>query len=415
MSEYLQNKEYKQRILKGLINDLHKGRDFDEVKKEFGNLVEGVDATEIADMEQQLINEGMPPEEIKMLCDVHAAVFREALLKNEQHELVPGHPLHDLKHENDEARKVLSEMEQIIESLSKAEEGDKAATLLKVLQEKVNLFREDIGRHYSKKENIFFPYLEKHNITGPTSVMWSVDDEIRDIIKQFSNHIGGLQGKNNKDASGIKDSFVKVKDKVIEMFFKEENILTPMMKDALTEAEWSEIKEQSSEFGVIFSRPELDLWQPQQIPQKPTGAEGQTNTMELDTGSLTPKQVNTILTSLPIDITFVDKNDVVRYFSQGKERIFTRTKSIIGRKVQNCHPPESVHVVEKIVNDFKTGKHNTAEFWLELNGSFIYIKYLALRDENAEYLGTMEVSQDLTRLRALQGERRLLQYSDVLH
>lgn len=411
MSKYLNNKEHKREILKRLIKELHNGRDFDEVKKEFGELVEGVEATEIADMEQQLINEGLPPEEIKKLCDVHAALFRDTLKMNDPQELIPGHPLHTLKYENDAAGKMLDDLGFIIQRLSSGERD--FLSQIGTLKEKIVFFKSNLDRHYSKKENIFFPYLEKHNITGPPSVMWSVDDEIRAMIKAFIGTLDTLGSVANAEKFSIlQQSFLKLKDKVVEMFFKEENILTPMMKDALTEAEWVEIKEQIKDFGPSFTELEEDDWKPgvQNLPSAPAPLKG--DAIELDTGTLTPLEINTILKNLPVDITFVGKDDTVRYFSLGKDRIFTRTKSIIGRKVQNCHPPESVHVVEKIISDFKSAKHNTAEFWLELNGAFIHIRYFALRDENGEYLGTMEVSQDLTRLRALEGERRLLQYKE---
>ncbi|KJR96886.1 MAG: histidine kinase [Peptococcaceae bacterium BRH_c4a] len=413
MSEYLNNKEYKQQILKGLIKDLHSGRNFDAVKREFNDLVKEVDATEIASMEQQLISEGMPPEEIKKLCDVHAAVFRDSLLNNQQPELIPGHPLHIVKHENDEARKTLDSIAEGIEALSQVRED--RTTILEDLKEKVSFFRSNLDKHFSKKENIFFPYLEKRNITGPPSVMWSVDDEIRDMVKSFKKLVNKWDPGNSRELDEMKDSFIKMRDRVTEMFFKEENILTPMMQNALSEEEWAEIKEQSSEFGMIFSDPGAGIWKAESVSNTQARPQRDDKGLGLDTGSLTPAEINAILTNLPIDITFVGKDDTVRYFSQGKERIFTRTKSIIGRKVQNCHPPESVHVVEKIVSDFKTGKHSNAEFWLELNGSFIHIRYLALMDSEGEYMGTMEVSMDLTRLRALQGERRLLQYEDMRH
>lgn len=413
MSEYLQSSEYKQEILKGLIKDLHSGRAFEEVKREFGELVKDVDASEIADMEQRLIEEGMDPEEIKKLCDVHAALFRETLSRQERPELLPGHPLHTLKHENDQARNLLSRIESEIENLFQAADGGKVSGLISSLRENASFFSSHLDKHFSKKENIFFPYLERHNITGPPSVMWSVDDEIRDMAKSFINFISRLEPENIDNLlNEIKDGFTKMKDKSVDMFFKEEEILSPMMKNVLTEEEWAEIREQSDEFGVIFASPEEDIWKPARAAKEPAASDREKNLLELDTGRLTPKQVNSILTNVPIDITFVDENDRVAYFSQGKERIFTRTKSIIGRRVQNCHPPESVHVVEKIINDFKSGRHGTAQFWLELNGRFIHIRYVAIRDGEGKYMGTMEVSQDLTELRALKGERRLLQYSN---
>ncbi|GAB6179816.1 DUF438 domain-containing protein [Desulfotomaculum defluvii] len=395
MSEYLGSREAKQEMLKTIIKDLHNGKDFNQVKANFQNLIKDIDASEIANMEQALIREGMNPEEITKLCDVHAAVFRDALEQNEKPQLIPGHPLYTLKHENEEINKTLEEMDSYFRN-----------DQLDTLKDRLSFFRENLDKHYSKKENIIFPYLERHNITGPPSVMWSVDDEIRDMVKLVLSRI------KDGDTEAIKTSYETMKNKISEMIFKEENILTPMLLETLTEEEWAEIKQQDEEFGVVFSKPHGDFWQPKADLVKPVANQLYGDAMPVDTGFLTLKEINTILTNVPIDITFVDKDDTVRYFSQGRERIFVRTKSIIGRKVQNCHPPDSVHMVEKILSDFKNGKHSTAEFWLELGGKFIHIRYFALRDEQGEYLGTMEVSQDVTGIRALKGERRLLQYED---
>ncbi|MEW6697542.1 MAG: DUF438 domain-containing protein [Bacillota bacterium] len=399
MSEYLGSREAKQEMLKNIIKGLHEGKSPEDVKEEFRHLIKDVDATEIANMEQALIREGMKPEEITKLCDVHAAVFRDALEQNEKPELIPGHPMYSIKHENNEIQKVLEELDALL-----------AQNNIAGFKERLSFFRKNVDKHYSKKENILFPYLERHNITGPPSVMWSVDDEIRDMIKEVASQVTRPAGGNLGD---VKSSYETMKNKVSEMIFKEENILTPMMMETLTEEEWVEIKQQDQEFEVVFSRPHGDFWQPKStnvagVSFQPAGNDA----IPLDTGFLSLKQINALLTNVPIDITFVDHDDTVRYFSQGRERIFVRTKSIIGRKVQNCHPPDSVHMVEKILHDFKTGKHSTAEFWLELVGKFIHIRYFALRDEKGGYLGIMEVSQDVTGIRALQGERRLLQYED---
>ncbi|MEG6523222.1 DUF438 domain-containing protein [Desulfotomaculum sp. 1211_IL3151] len=395
MSEYLGSKEAKQEMLKTIIKDLHQGKDFDKVKADFQNLIKDIDATEIANMEQALIGEGMNPEEITKLCDVHAAVFRDALEQNEKPELIPGHPLYTLKHENEEINKILQESDLYFQD-----------NQMEALKERLSFLRENLDKHYSKKENIIFPYLERHNITGPPSVMWSVDDEIRDLVKVVLTRL------REGDAEAIKTAYETMKNKISEMIFKEENILSPMLLNTLTEEEWVEIKQQDEEFGVVFSKPHGDFWQPKAGAAKPISQQHSGDAMPVDTGFLTLKELNTILTNVPIDITFVDKDDTVKYFSQGRERIFVRTKSIIGRKVQNCHPPDNVHMVEKILSDFKSGKHSTAEFWLELGGKFIHIRYFALRDEQGTYLGTIEVSQDVTGIRALKGERRLLQYED---
>lgn len=223
MSEYLQNREHRQEVLKGLLADLHRGRDFNEIKREFAKLVDGVGATEIADIEQRLIEEGMDPAEIKKMCDVHAAVFRDSLAVNPVCGLPAGHPLHTLKDENNEAQKALAAIEKYLDKLV-AGTGD-SQIIINGLREKTKSFYRNIDLHFSKKENIFFPYLERHGITGPTSVMWSVDDEIREMIKDFSGTIGGLSPENAGELlARARESFNSLREKLQEMFFKEEEI-----------------------------------------------------------------------------------------------------------------------------------------------------------------------------------------------
>ncbi|MGE5449771.1 MAG: DUF438 domain-containing protein [Methanomassiliicoccales archaeon] len=393
MSEYLGSKEQKQELLKNIIKGLHAGQSVDEVKGEFQRLIKDVDASEIASMEQALIAEGMAPEAVTKLCDVHAAVFKEALLQHEPAELLPGHPLLLIAHENKELQKHLDHVASMVEG--------SAAELTNVLPELL----AKLDRHYARKENIIFPHLEKHGITGPPAVMWSVDDGIRGSLK------GLITLATQGCSPELSSEWVAFKQQAQEMIFKEENILGPMLKDILSDSEWMEIKEQFLEYGAIYSWPPGDLWQPDSGQMSATNktSEGMVN---LDTGSLSGVEINMLLTNLPIDITLVDQNDVVRYFSASQERIFVRTKSIIGRRVQNCHPPDSVHIVEKILSDFKQGRHDHADFWLQVQDKFIYIRYLALRNSAGEYMGTMEVTQDVTAIRQLSGDRRLLTYEE---
>jgi len=392
MSEYLGSREEKQKVLKNIIKGLHEGKSVDEVKAEFQHLIKDVDASEIASMEQALIAEGMPPEHITKLCDVHAAFFREPTEANEREDKLPGHPAHLMTYENQE---LSNELERVA-GLMAAGGSEFSQALSGLLA--------SLDKLYARKENIIFPYLERHGITGPPSVMWSVDDEIRDRLKRL---ISRLQEAREP---AIKADWTEFVRSAKEMVFKEENILIPMLLDTLTEDEWLAVKEQFYEYGPVFSWPHGEFWQPEiggKSKEEPIIGDG---LIELDTGSLSRDEINNLLVNLPIDITLVDKNDVVRYFSASSERLFVRTKSIIGRRVQNCHPPDSVHVVEKILSDFKSGKHNQANFWLQMQGKFIYIRYLALRSPEGEYLGTMEVSQDVTAIRQLSGDRRLLTY-----
>jgi uncharacterized protein len=196
---------------------------------------------------------------------------------------------------------------------------------------------------------------------------------------------------------------------VDEMIYKEENILFPMSMDVLTEHEWYEIYTQSDEIGYCLVSPSAE-W----IPEDVSAAVSESNTsngrIQLSTGSFSSEELEGIFNSLPYDLTFVDKDDNVRFFSHGEERIFQRNKAILGRKVQNCHPPQSVHIVEQILNDFKSGVQDSAKFWIQMRGMFVYITYYAVRNKNREYLGTLEITQDIAPLQKLEGERRLLTY-----
>ena len=200
------------------------------------------------------------------------------------------------------------------------------------------------------------------------------------------------------------------------MIYKEEHILFPTSLDMLTQNEWIRVKEGEADIGFAWVVP--DKGWPEEIvekieesPAEPVDAlKDVAGALGLDTGQMTLEQINLMLTHLPVDLTFVDENDRVAYYSEGPERIFPRSPAIIGREVRNCHPPQSVHLVNKILDTFKSGSRNTAEFWIEVSGKFIYIRYFAVRDASGYYRGTLEVSQDLTRIRKLEGQQRLLDW-----
>jgi len=193
---------------------------------------------------------------------------------------------------------------------------------------------------------------------------------------------------------------------------KEEEILLPMCMDVLTTEDWWSIHNQTLEFGYTLYDPKVD-WKPEGMPAQAylnTGSSGEKGIIKLPSGSFSAEEIMAILNTVPVDMTFVDRNDRVKYFTQGEHRIFARSRSIINRDVRLCHPPGSVHVIEKILQDFKSGRASKAPFWIQKQGRFIHIEYHALRNENGEYLGTLEVSQDLTEVRKLEGERRILSY-----
>jgi len=408
MSELIDNRKYRIKLLRELIMELHQGKSVEEVKKKFREAVRGVSHEEVAAMEQELIQEGLPVEEIQRMCDVHASIFKESLEEAQEPDTIPGHPIHTFKLENKALEKLITEeIKPLLDALRNATPEEEKGISLELL-EKINLLM-DVDKHYSRKENLLFPYLEKNGITAPPKVMWGVDDEIRDELKQVKALLREYSAKNKENILAKSEDTIK---RVQEMIFKEEKILFPMASERLTEDEWYEIYRQSDEIGYCLAEPAGE-WKPDRVAlERGTDvidSEKEKGLVKFETGMLSPKEIELILNHMPVDITFVDKNDLVKYFSAGKERIFTRTKTVIGRKVQNCHPPASVHVVEKIVQDFKDGKKDVEEFWINMGGKMVYIRYFAVRDDKGEYMGTLEVTQEISRIRSIEGEKRLIE------
>lgn len=402
MSEQINNRQYRQQVLKNIISQLHQGKTVEEVKQQFEEAFGGVSATEISEAEQALIAEGLPVSEVQRLCDVHAAVFKgsiEEIHAAEDKSQIPGHPANIMKRENLIIEEIIDT--KISPLLKKPPQEINTGELLSALEQ---LRQVDI--HYLKKENLIFPYMERYGITGPPKVMWGVDDEIRAAIKEAISH---LSERREITADYIEKVAAAV-NSVKEMIYKEENILLPMLMETLTQDEWKRISDESAQFGFLID--DVPKWAPEKQQQaKPVQAEPQESHagfITLPTGVLKVVEITRILDTLPFDITFVDKNDIVKYFSQGKDRIFHRTKAVIGRNVANCHPPASVNIVRKIVEDFKSGAKEHEDFWIKMGERYVFIRYFAVRSETGEYLGVLEVTQDIKPIQEITGEKRLV-------
>lgn len=406
MSEMINNREYRQKVLKELIMELHDGKSVDHVKERFAKLIEGISVSEISEMEQNLITEGMPIEEVQRLCDVHARVFEgsiEDIYKPSESDEVPGHPVHTIKIENKRIMGLIEKnIKPTLEKLEATEDKSYLANLSEAFDE---LWQ--IDKHYSRKENLLFPYLEKCGITAPPKVMWGVDDEIRKGIKG----LGSTLKDDGYPLENIIRDAKEIIDKVSEMVFKEENILIPMAMESLTEDEWLSIAEESGEIGyTLIDTP------PKWVPEKKDVAADLTkptadlpkDSVKFETGVLTQQELEYIFNTLPVDITFISKADTVKFFSNSADRAFARTKAVIGRTVQNCHPPASVQVVNKLLEDFKSGKKDREDFWIKMSDLYVLIRYFAIRNDKGEYLGTMEVTQNIKPIQEIVGEKRLM-------
>ncbi|WP_138493676.1 DUF438 domain-containing protein [Paenibacillus pinistramenti] len=415
MSELINNREQsgmvdEERIetLKTIIKELHNGASVEEVQARFQDAAGDISVAEISVLEQALMEEeGIPVQEVQRLCSVHAAVFKGSIQdihRSSKPEEQPGHPVHTFKMENQEIdRLVQFKIGLHAERLRK---DDSEPNRLKLLAD-LNLLY-DIDKHYSRKENLLFPFLEKYGVYGPTKVMWGVDDGIRLGIKELQAKLTAYDG-NLEALLALLD---KVMKEITDMIFKEEHILLPMALEKLTEDEWVKIARESAEIGFCLTSPEQE-WIPERAeePQVPDVEEASSHSdglIRMGTGVLTVKQLETMLNHLPVDLTFIDDQDIVRYFSHGKERIFARTKAVIGRTVQNCHPPQSVHVVEKLLSDFKAGVKDVEDFWIPFKDKFVFIRYFAVRDEEGRYMGTLEFTQNIAPIQQLQGEKRIM-------
>lgn len=404
MSELINNREMRQKTIQEIIRKLHEGKTVDEVKGQFEKAFQGVSASEISAAESALIADGLPVEEVQKLCDVHAAVFKGSIEEIHQQKdlsLIPGHPVNVLVRENKKITHIIEEEIRPFLSLTKFDEKEELKKLVEGMRK-----LKDLSIHYQKKENLLFPFMEKYGMTAPPKVMWGVDDEIRNQVKEVT----ALMEEKTESNESLLEKTEAVLEKVLEMIFKEENIMIPMLTEQLTEEEWKEIADGSGEIGFMIEH--IPVWNPEPKEElkgsKPEEQKNQEGTITLPSGTWRDKELAAALNALPFDLTFVNKDDEVKYFSEGKERAFPRTRTILGRNVSNCHPPASVHIVEKIVEDFKNGVKDQEDFWIQMKDKYILIRYYAVRGEDGEYLGVLEVTQDIKPIQEITGEKRLL-------
>ncbi len=394
--------------LKEIIGKLHSGATPESVKEEFLREFGSVSADDLAAAEKTLMEEGMQLEQVQKLCDVHAFVFEDnlqAVGKSKQADSIPGHPAFVFKGENTGLKAFL---EKTFEPALLAFSKESSETNTTELIQAVNSLSK-LHVHYQRKENLLFPYLEKAGITAPPKVMWGVDDEIRALWKEA---LSDLPSKGK----GVLPVVEKLLEQVKSMITKEDNILMPMLLENLDADAWLTVARDSADIGYCFnggvegaSPSDALAWYRWNfsVSGKEDKSEQSGDKVRLPSGNFTLEELTCMLNAMPSDITFVGRDDKVRYFSEGKERVFPRTRSIIGRDVAHCHPPKSLHVVEKLVAEFKAGTKDEESFWLQRGNQFVLIRYYAVRSEQGEYLGVMEVTEEISALRSLEGNKLL--------
>ncbi|WP_062532079.1 DUF438 domain-containing protein [Jeotgalibaca dankookensis] len=403
MIEELKNKrskefEERQAVLKDLITRLHANEDEEVIKKEFKQHFNNVSAFEISVMERRLMSQGIEAEEIMRLCNVHASLFNgsiEAVYENSEEVDKPGHPIRVLKEENLAIESALDRIDKLLAVYL----PDPDAELKKGLLRQLDILWE-IDNHYARKEHSYFPIMERYGLLAPPKVMWGVDDQIRDLIRDFRQAI------SDDKLEGL--DFETVKYEIEEMIVKEEEIMLPMISPFFNEDDWISIAEESDEIGYCIIKPEVK-WTPQRASFKSSDALDD-DTISLDTGYLTHKELQKILDLQPLELTFVDANDIVKYFNNGPgEKLLPRTQNAIGREVYNCHPPKSQPIVRQLIADFKAGKKEIEQLWFRMKGTYIMVSYAAVRDDDGTYMGTLEWVQNIENIIDIDEEKRTIE------
>lgn len=394
------DKERQQAILK-ILNFIQDGGELEEAKKMFQAAFDQVDVAEITAAERELIAQGLDPRKIQYLCNVHADVFKGNIKENKENSEFekPGHPVHTFKLENIVLKSLVNDA--LLPDLAKWEKGDKGA-LSKLRQELKDLAK--IHYHYARKETSMFPIMTKYGITAPPKVMWGVDDKIRKLIGQANLLISQKDINKVEVSKAIKETA----HEVLEMIFKEEEIMLPMIDEVASEEDWSNVKNEEEQIGYTLIQKPMN-WKPKEKPKNdgPLSIDKLSSlALNFAEGSLNLEQLSAILDLLPFALTFIDENDKVAYFGGGAN-IFPHSKNAIGNSVYSCHLPESVPRVKKIFDDFHQGKKDKYEFWFKPRhmGRYLYLQYFAVRKDN-KYLGCLEVAQDVTDIRNWKNEKK---------
>ena len=405
MSELTNNSDKRVQDLLAFSLGMMNGENGAELIERYKEAIEKVTPYDMLKLEDKQLEMGISPEDIKRDIEKIINVLFKSLNSYQWEKPKQGSFLYYLMLENDAFTYKLNQIKKILRSYKGREQSD-FATLSQELLPRFKEF-EQFEYHYIKKENILFPYLEK-NWTSyrPLKVMWSIHDDIRRSLKKL---IAMLDDKSTQWQE-FNILIGKYFSLVFRMFQKENIILFPVASSSVSKDAWQTMHIQSFEYPFPFidspQKPSSNA--APQAAEQPLGAIS--NTFVSETGNLSTEQALLIFNNLPVDITVVDENDKVLFFNKAKERFFPRSPAIVGRSVQNCHPPESVHVVEKIIAAFRSGEKDKADFWIQMRGRFILIQYFALRNPKGEYKGVLEVSQDATETRGLQGEKRLLSW-----
>lgn len=385
------NTENRAELLKKYLKRLGEGESLESVRSDFVEKFSEVDASEIMKAEQELLSEGTPLTEVQKLCDIHAALFHGATIEekianaekavsgsvdySDKHtkalrlEKIIGHPLYTFTKEN----------EALTELLNKYNET-KDINVLAVIR--------DVSIHYAKKGDLIYPQLNvRHGISGPSDVMWTVDDEIRDEFASLMKEDNHNEKWNQRLEAVLK--------RIEDMIYKEQNILFPNCAVNFTEDEWIGIYHDSKDYAVCFGV-ENEIWDKAENKSTKAANKNEYSKEEIvmPGGHMTIEQLTALLNTIPLEISFIDDNNINRFFNEGP-KVFKRPGMAIDREVFSCHPPKIEPMVRAIIEDFRNNKRDSVQVWTEKGGRSMLVTYMAVRDKEENYIGTVELVQDM--------------------
>ncbi len=406
MSEFINNISQRREQLYSFSIGIFNGGKRKEYIEKYQEAINNLTPADVFYVVHRLTEEDFSVYQVKRQVGKILNIFYEPLKKYNKKNPAANSFLFYLEKENSELKIRLQKIKNLLKIINSEKRitEENAADLFDLFND-----LKEFEKHYLKKENILFPNIEKKDPEHSClKVMWAFHDEYREKLKLI---ISILKSKK-PDIDQLNEEIGLFFFAVVPVIFREEYILHPVALEMFDDYEFDQMLSESFDISFAYidtpEKPKLNF---QVNETKKDYLQPGNMFVNLETGELLPEQIVMLINNLPVDVTFVDENDVVKFFSNPKHRFFTRSKSIIGRTVQNCHPHESVHIVEEILQSFKSGEKDNARFWIQMKGRFVLIEYFALRDESGKYRGTIEVSQDVTEIRKLEGEQRLLDWT----
>jgi len=411
---------WKVELVKSLLRRIHEGADPESLKREFGEVLAKVNPAEIPLIEQQLVKEGFPIQEILRMCDLHVALFRDYLVGRELKGVPEGHPLDLLLRENELILKWAEQLGVVANALANAGDAE-MPPLLQQLKALLSNLRA-VRTHYRKVQMLLFPYLERRGIVAVPRVLWGREDQALLKLRTLMKMVGSELPPD--EAKAVAKEAASLANELAELVFRENKILFPALWALLTEGEWAAVAEEARKIGYLVKAD--SEWKPKEEPVLPYQSEPRVEEsslerlppefravaagiepdkykltregdLDLGTGFLSPEEVKGVFGALPIEVTFADASDRVRFYSDGRlPPAFVRTRTILCRNLLYCHPPRLERLVKDTLEALKRGEADYREFWTRIGDRIVRVFISAVRDESGKYLGAVEVVEDFT-------------------